>query len=169
MRALALIPLMEYDVLFSSILVSSLIFGFIQEGSSFVIHSVAFLKVCSSASRICSSVFSPSVCMKKKCSSPAVPEKDVVNSKSVVCMVCNFSRILKRILSETFSASLERNSSAVLIEPTMCVIPKISFNKYLDGFRSDGRTASIWRKCVTVCFSIRTILGFDASHKMCAI
>ena len=58
MRALASIPLMEYDVLFPSIFVKSLILRFTEDGSSFAIHSVAFLRDCFFSSGVCSPVWS---------------------------------------------------------------------------------------------------------------
>ena len=61
--------------------------------------------------------FSPSVCVKKNCSSSATSEEDVVTSMGVVC---TSSLILRRIPSVTFNSNPESKSAAVFTEPAIC-------------------------------------------------
>ena len=100
-RAFALIPFMEYVVLFPSIFVDSLVLGFIEDGFSFATQAVAFLGDCSFHSKVCTSVSSlPSACVKKNCSSSATSEDDFVTSMGVFGIS---SRILTRMFSVTSS------------------------------------------------------------------
>ena len=106
-RAFAIIPFMEYDVGFPSILVNSLILGLLEDGTLITTQSVALPEIALFFLRICSSVpSSPSVCVKKNCSSSPTTQEDVVNSMGVVCI--SFWT-LKRIFSVTFSSNLEKS------------------------------------------------------------
>ena len=78
------------------------------------------------------------------------------------------SRILRRILSVTLSSSLERKSAAVLTDPAMCAILKLNCNTYSYAFQSAGGIGFVWKKRVNDLLSDRTIVGFVASHRMCA-
>ena len=53
--AFALIPFMEYDVVFPSIFLNSFKLVFREGGSSFAIHRFAFSQDCSFRSKVCSS------------------------------------------------------------------------------------------------------------------
>ena len=122
--AFALIPLMEYDVVFLSMFVNSLMLGFIGDGSWFANHSVSFFRDWSFRSRICSSVSSePSACVKKNYSPSATSEEDGFTSMGVFCRL---SRILRRIFSVTSSSILERKSAAVLTEPAIYAFLKLN-------------------------------------------
>ena len=125
--AFALIPFMEYDVVFPSIFVNSLTFVFKTGGFSFTAQCFAFSFDCSFHSRgVCSSDSSLlSACVKKICSSSATSEEEVV---TLICVVWISSLILRRIFSVTLSSSLERKSAAVLTEPAMCAILKLNCN-----------------------------------------
>ena len=123
-RAFALIPWMEYDVVFPSIFVNFFIPGFVEDCSWFTTHSAAFLWDCSFRCRICSSVSSgPSACVKKICSSSATSEEDVDTFMGVGC---TSSRTLRWIFSVAFSSSLEKKSAAVLTETMKCAILKFN-------------------------------------------
>ena len=79
--ALALIPFMEYDVVFPSILVNSFTLVFKADDSSFAAHCFAFCRDCSFRSRVCSSdSLRLYDCVKKSCSSSATSEEEVVTS-----------------------------------------------------------------------------------------
>ena len=124
--ALALIPCMEYDVVFLSIFVNSFILGLIEYGSSCASHSVAFFRNCPFLSRVCFSVSSsPSACAENNCFSSATSEEDVVTSRGVVC---TSSLILRRIFSMTFNSNREKKSAAVFTEPAICPILKLNFS-----------------------------------------
>ena len=125
MCALTLIPLMEYDVLFPSILVKSLLLGLIEDGSLFTTHSVALPWDCSFLSRVFSSIpFSLSACLKNICVSSLTSEDVVVTSVGVVCTP---SRILRQIFYVALSSSQARSSAAVLTEPTLCAMLKLNW------------------------------------------
>ena len=95
-----------------------------SDGSSCATHYVAFLRDCSFHARVCYLVFSsPSACAKKKCSSSATSEEDVVTSMGVVC---KSSLILRRIFSVTFNSNRERKSTAVFTEPAICTVLKLN-------------------------------------------
>ena len=120
--AFALIPFMEYDVVFPSIFVNSFTLVFKAGDSSFAAHCFTFCRDCSFRSRVCSSESLPSsACVKKICSSSATSEEDVVTSIGVVWIS---SLILRRIFSVTLSSSLERKSTAVLTDPAICAFFK---------------------------------------------
>ena len=124
-RAFALIQIIEFDVVFPSIFVKSLILDFIEDGSSCATHSfVFFYRNCSFSWKVCPSVLSsPSACVKKNCSSSATTEEDVVNSMGVVWTT---SRIWRLIFSTTFHSNLEGNSAAVLTEPAISAISMLN-------------------------------------------
>ena len=72
-RAFALIPCMEYDVVFPSMFVKSFVLSFIEDCSSCATHSAAFFRNCSFLARGCFAVSSStSACLKKNCSSSAI-------------------------------------------------------------------------------------------------
>ena len=124
--AFALIPFIEYDVVFPSIFVNSFTFVFKAGDSSFAAHCFAFFRDCSFRSNVCSSDSLPSsACVKKICYSSATSEEEVFTSIGVVWIS---SLILRRIFSVTFSSSLERKSAAVLTDPAMCAILKLNCN-----------------------------------------
>ena len=77
------------------------------------------------------------------------------------------SRILRRIFSVTLSYSLERKSAAVLTEPAMCAILKLNCNTQSHAIQNAGAIAFVWKR-VTDLLSVRTNVGFVASHKMSA-
>ena len=118
-RAFALIPLMEYDVVFPSIFVNSFTLYLKADDSSFAAHCFAYCLNCSLWSKVCS------FDSWKNSSSLATSEEEVVTSIGVVWIS---SRILRRIYSLTFSSNLERKSSAVLTEPLMCAVLKLNCN-----------------------------------------
>ena len=125
-RAFALIPFMEYDVVFPSIFVYSFTLVFKEGGSSFANHCFAFCRDYSFRSSVCfSDSSSLSACVKKNCSSSATSEEDVVTSMGVVWIS---SPILRRIFHVTLSSSLEKRSVAVLTETAMCAIWKLNCN-----------------------------------------
>ena len=79
--ALALVPLIEYDVVLPSIFVNSFTLVFKAVDSSFAAHCFAFHCDCSFRSRVCSSdSLLSSACVKKNCSSSAASEEEVVTS-----------------------------------------------------------------------------------------
>ena len=159
--AFALFPFMEYDVVFPSIFVNFLTLVFKTGDSSF-----AFYLDCSLRSRVCSSDSLVSLtCVKKNCSSTATSEEEVVRSRGVVWIS---SLIFRRIFSVTLSYSLERMSAAVLTDPAMCAILKSNCNTKSHAFHSAGGIAFVWKKRVTDLLSVKTIVGFVASPKMCA-
>ena len=122
--AFALIPFMEYDVVFPSIFVNSFTLVVKAGDCSFAAHCVAFCCNCSYRSRVCSSESLPSsACVKKICSSSATSEEDVVTSIGVVWIS---SPILRRIFSVTLISSLESKSAAVLTDPAICAILKLN-------------------------------------------
>ena len=94
-------------------------------------------------------------------SSSATSEEDVVTLMIVVRMS---SRILRRFFFVTFS--FERNSAAVLTEPVTCAILKTNCNTNSHAFHSAGGIAFVWKNDVKDLFSVRTIVGIVASHKM---
>ena len=157
---------MEYDVLFPSILVISLLLGLIADGSLFATLSVALPWDCSFPSRVFSSIpFSLSAWLKNNCFSSLTSEDVVVTSMGVVC---TSSRILRQIFYVALSSSQARSSAAVLTEPTLSAMLKLNCNKYLYALPSDGRTAFVRLKCVTDMLSVKTIVGFAISQKTCA-
>ena len=157
---------MEYDVVFPSIFVNSLILGFIEDGSSCATHSCAFFRDWSFLSSVCSSVSSsPSACAKKNCSSSATSEEDVVTSMFVVC---TSSLILSWIFSVTFISNCERKSGVVFTEPTICAFLMLNCSTKSHAFHKDGGTTFVWKNSVTELLSVRMIVGFVASYKMCA-
>ena len=124
--AFALIPFMEYDVVFPSIFVNSFRLVFKADDFSFAAHRFAFCRDCYFRSRVCSSdSLASSACVKKLCSSLSTSEEEFVNSMGVVWIS---SLILRRIFSVTLSSSLERKSIAVLTDPAMCAILKLNCN-----------------------------------------
>ena len=152
--------------MFPSIIVNSSTLVFKEDGSSFATHCFAFCLEFSFPSRVCSS--DPSflyACVTKNCSSSALSKEDVVTSMGVVWI---YSRIFRRIFSVTLSSSLERKLAAVLTEPAMCAILKLKCNTESRAFQSAGGIAFVWKKRVTDLLSVRTIVGFVASHRMCA-
>ena len=121
--AFALIPFMEYDVVFPSVFVNSFTLVCKTSDSSFNAHCFAFCLGCSFPSRVWSSESTLlSACLKNNCSSSATSEEEVVTSIGVVCIS---SRILRRIFSVTLSSSLKRKSTAVLTGPAMCANSKL--------------------------------------------
>ena len=104
--------------------------------------------------------------MKKNCSSSATSEEDVVTSMGVVC---TSSLILRRILSVTFNSNRERKSAAVFTELALCAILKLNCSTKSHAFHKHGGMALVWKNRVTDLLSVKTIVGFVASHKMCAI
>ena len=136
MHAIALIPLMEVDVLIPSIFVKSLIFGFVEDGSSFATLPVAFLENVFFRLKTCCLVsFSPSVRMKKNSSSSVTSERDVFTSIGVVCVS---SRILRRTFSVIFTSNKEKNSAAVLTQA-----PKLLFQNYITTHNHKLFTATV--------------------------
>ena len=122
--AFALIPFMEYDVVFQSIFVNSFTLVFKTGDSSFAPHCFAFCLDCSFCPRVCSSdSLLSSECVKKTCFSSATSEEEVVTSKGVVGIS---SLILRRIFYLILSSSLGRKSAAVLTDPAMCAILKLN-------------------------------------------
>ena len=117
---------MEYDVPFPSMFVNSFTLVFKTDDSSFAAHCFAYCFDCSFRSRVCSSdsLLLPA-CVKKNFSSSATSEEEVVTSMGVVWIS---SLILRRIFSLTLSSSQERKSAAVLTDPAMCAILKLSCN-----------------------------------------
>ena len=124
--AFALIPFLEYDVLFLSIFVIPFTLVFKQDGSSFATHCSSFCLDCSSRSRVgCSDSSILCVSGKKNYSSSATSEEDVVTSIGVVWI--SF-RIFRRMFTVTLSSNLEKKSAAVLIDPAMFTILKLNCN-----------------------------------------
>ena len=64
-------------------------------------------------------------CVKKKCSSSATSEEDVITSMGVAWIS---SRTLRRTFSVTLSSNLERKSAEVLTEPVMSSFLKLNCN-----------------------------------------
>ena len=125
-RAFALIPFMEHDLVFLSIFVNSFTLASKESGSSFATHCFTFCRDCSFPSRVLSSDSSLlSACVNKTCSSSVRSEEDVVTTTGIVWIS---SRILRRIFSVTLSSNLERKSAAVLIEPARCANLKLNCN-----------------------------------------
>ena len=124
--ALALLPFMEYDVVFPSAFVNSFTLVFRAGDSSFAAYCFAFCRDCFFRSRVCfSDSLALSACVKKSCSSSATSEEEVVTSIGVVWISY---LILRRIYSVTLSSSLERKSAAVLTDPAICDILKLNCN-----------------------------------------
>ena len=124
--AFALIPSMEYDVVFPSIFLNSFTLVFKAGDSSFAAHCFAFCRDCSFRSKVCSSDSLPSsACVKKIRFSSTTSEEELVTSIGGVCIS---SLILRRIFSVTLSSSLERKSAAVLTYPAKCGILKLNCN-----------------------------------------
>ena len=125
-RAFALIPCMEYAVVFPSISVNSFILGFIEDGSSCATHSVVLFQDYCFLSMVCCSVSSsPSTCAMKNCSLSAKSEEDSVTSTGVVC---TFSLILRRIFSVTFNANREKKPAAVFTDPAIFAFLKLNWS-----------------------------------------
>ena len=165
-RAFALIPFMEYDVVFPSVFVNSFTPVLKEDGHSFAIHCFELFLDCSFPSRVCCADSSlSSACMLKISSSSATSKEEVVTWIGVVWIS---SRILRHIFSETFSSSLERESAVVLTEPAICAVSKLNYNTYSCAFQSAGGNVFVWKKCVTDLWSVRTIFGFVASQRKCA-
>ena len=119
-RAFALIPFMEYDVVFPSIFVSSFTLIFKEDGSSISTHFLPFCRDYFIRSRVFSSDSSLlSACVTKNSSPSATSEEEMVTSIGVVWIS---SRILRRIISVTLSSSLEKKSA--LTQPATCGILK---------------------------------------------
>ena len=78
------------------------------------------------------------------------------------------SLILRRIFSVTFSSNREKTLTAVLNDPAIQVSWKLNCITELNAFHNAGRFAFVWRNRVTDLISVRTIVGFIASHLMCA-
>ena len=68
----------------------------------------------------------------------------------------------------TFSSNLEKMSAAVLAEPAICAILKLNCSTYSHAFHNVGGMAFVWKNRKTDLLSIKTIVGFDASHRLCA-
>ena len=83
-------------------------------------------------------------------------------------LICTSSLILRRILSVTFDSNREQKSAAVFTEPAICAIYKLNCSTYSHAFHKDGGMALVWKNRVTDLLSVKTIVGFVASHKMCA-
>ena len=164
MRAFALFSLMEYDVLFPSISVNSLITVFIETSSLFTIISAALLRERSFLSGVWFLVSVPtSACVMKNCSSSPTSEEGVVNSIGVLCMCF---QILRRMFSITLCSSLARKSAAVMIEATnVCFFRKKTCNTKSHAFNSDGGKTFVWKKRLDDLLSIRTSARFAASLK----
>ena len=125
-RAIAFIPIMDYDLVFLSISACSLTLVLNEDAYSFATHSFAFCSNCSFRCRVCSiDSSSLSAGMKKSSSFSTISEVDVVTSMGVVCMSSQF---LRRIFSVTMSSSLEKKSAAVLTEPEMWANLKLNCN-----------------------------------------
>ena len=165
-RAFALIPFIEYDVVFPSIFVNSVTLVFKENVSSFATLCFAFCLDRSYCSRVYSSDSSSlPACVKKNCPSSATSEEEVVTSIGVVWIS---SRIFRRIFSVTLSSSLERKLAAVLTQPAMCAILKLSFSTKSHASQSASGIASVWKKRFTDLLSLRTNVSFVASHKVSA-
>ena len=121
--AFALLPFMEYDVVFPSIFVNSFTLVFKKSGSSVTAHCFAFCLDFSFRSRVCpSDSLLSSACVKKNYSSSATSKEEVVTSIGVVWIS---SLILRRIFSLTLSSTLERKSAAVMTDPAICAFFKL--------------------------------------------
>ena len=124
-----------------------------------------FPRLLSPLKGVCSSLcFSPSACLKKKFSSPATSEVVVVTSVGVLC---TSYRILRRIISVTFNFNRQRKSAAVFSEPAICVIFKLNCRTLLHAFHKDGGITFVWKNRVIDLLSVRTIVRFVASDKLC--
>ena len=112
---------------------------------------------------ICSSVpSSPPTCVKKNCSASATSEEDFVTSMGVVC---TSSRILTWIFYLTLSSNLVKKSAVVLTEPAICAILKMNCSTKSHAFHHGG-IALAWRIRLADLLSVKTIVGFGASHRM---
>ena len=67
----------------------------------------------------------------------------------------------------SFNSILVRKSAEVLTQPRIRAILKLNCDTSLLAFRKEGRIAFVWKKLVTDLLSVKTIVGFDASHKLC--
>ena len=122
--AFALIPFMDYDVVFPTVFLNYFTLDFKESGYSFAAHCFALCRDCCFRSNVCSSDSSlSSACVKKTCSSLATSEEDVVTSLGIVWI---YYLILRRIFSVTSTSSLERKS--VLTEPAVRTILKLNRN-----------------------------------------
>ena len=83
-------------------------------------------------------------------------------------VVCTSSGLFRRIFSVTLNSSLERKSAAVLTEPAICAILKLNCNTYCHALHKNGGIVFFRKKRGIDLLSVKTIVGFDASHKMCA-
>ena len=83
-------------------------------------------------------------------------------------VVCTSSLILRRILSETYNSNREKKSTAVFTEPTICASLKLNCSTKAHAFHKDGGMALVWKNRVTDLLSVKTVVGFVASHRMCA-
>ena len=101
----------------------------------------------------------------KNCSSSAMSEDDVVISMGVVC---KSFRVLRRMFSVTFYSSPEKKSAADLTEPAVSAILKFNCNTQSHAFRKFVGMAFARKTLVTNLLFVKTLVGFDASHKMSA-
>ena len=67
-----------------------------------------------------------------------------------------------------FNSNWERKSAAVYTEPAICAILKLNCSTRSHAFHKDGGMAFVFENRVTDLLSVKTIVGFVASHKMCA-
>ena len=82
-------------------------------------------------------------------------------------IVCTSFRILRRFFSVTFISKWQRKSAAVLTEPGISDILTLNCSTKSHAFyKDDGGLAFVWKKLVTDLLSVKTIVDFDASHKM---
>ena len=138
MLAFALIPFMEYDVVFPSTFVNSFTLVFKTGDSSFAAHCFAFCLDCSFRSRVCSSdSLTLSACVKKNFSSSATSEVEVVIPIGVVWIS---SLIWRRILSVTLSSSLEKK--AVLLNQRNVCYFEVKFQHIITCI------PECWRNCL---------------------
>ena len=164
-RAFALIPCIEYDVVFPSIFVNSFILGPIEDGSSCATILLTFSGI-------------------------ALPFQGFV-LQSQIHHLFVWRRIalhlqhLRRMLwlqwalfvhlpgfwdgsSVTIGYTRERKSATVLTESTRCAILTLNCITHLHAFHKDGGIASVWKNRVTDLSSFRTIVSFVVYDKLCA-
>ena len=67
----------------------------------------------------------------------------------------------------TFDSNRERKSAAVFTKPATCAILKLNCSTYSHAFHKDGGMALACKNRVTDLLSVKKIVGFVASHKMC--